>query len=136
MTKNTKAWLLGLLILVLFIVLGELSLVFGEYVFYRLGFDRNSLLLALWVMPVVASFVAAYYSESYKFLWGMSYILVLPILGSIAHYINAELGSVVDFTGYSGAVEIFKIYLAVGSVIVTVGTFLGVYFSRNRQIEM
>ncbi|MCU7850531.1 MAG: hypothetical protein KZQ89_21675 [Candidatus Thiodiazotropha sp. (ex Lucinoma kastoroae)] len=126
-----KPWMLGLLILLMFVVLGELSVVFGDYVFHRLSIDRSTLLWILWLMPLVAAYVAARYSMTHKLLAGLSYLILLPLIGAVAHYINGEFGGTVDFTGLQGAVTTFKIYLGVGSIVVLVGTFLGIALSKN-----
>ena len=129
--KSSNAWCLGLSILIFFIVFSEMTVVFNEYIFHRLGINRNFLLTTLWFLPLVASFVAAYYSEKHKLIYGLSYIILLPLLGALIHYINGELGGVIDFRGVPAAVMTFKIYLVLGSVIITVGTILGIAFSNN-----
>jgi len=132
MSSNLKPWSLGLLILIMFSVLGELSLVFSEYVFHRLGINRDEFMMALWVLPFIASFIATYYSTSLKLVVGLSYLILFPLIGSIGHYLNGELGGVVDFTGISGAMTTFKVYLSIGSIVILIGAFLGVALSKGR----
>ena len=128
----TNAWSLGLSILIFFIISSELTVVFHDYIFYRLGINRNILLTLLWSLPFFSAFIASYYSKKYKLFYGLSYILLLPLFGAFVHYINGELGGVIDFRGLSGAIVLFKIYLMVGSIIITIGTILGVAFSRQK----
>jgi len=126
-----KAWELGVLLVLAFAVLGELIVAFDDYVFYRLGMDRNLLLLVLWSAPLLASCIASYYSERLKLLAGLSFHVVFPVMKTVAHYVNGELGGAVDFVGPSGALIAFKVYLGVGSILVIVGTAIGLAFSRR-----
>ena len=128
-----KAWTLGIFILVMSSALGELSLVFDDYVFHRIGIARNAFIWSSWLLPLVAAFLAARYSQAHKLLAGLSYLILLPLIGSIAHYINGELGGAVDFTGLPGAVATFKIYFGIGSIVVPISTFLGIALSRKKS---
>lgn len=129
----TKAWSLGLLIILLFLTIGELSAAFNEYVFHRLGINRSIFLFILWMFPLLAAFITSYFSSKYKVILGLSYILIVPILGALAHYINGELGGTVDFTGVSGAIMTFKIYFVINSILVVIGTGLGVLSSKENE---
>lgn len=130
---SKKAWAFGFLLILLFVLLSELTIVFNDYVFHRMGIDRNLTLAALWLVPMLAAYLASYYSRSFKLLVGLTYALILPIFGALAHYIHGELGGVVDFRGFSGAVVVFKIYFAVGSIIVLIGTGLGMLLSKSGE---
>lgn len=129
---SNKAWAFGVLIILLFVVIGELLIVFNDYFFYRLGINRDLLFTILWVLPFIASFVAAYYSEKYKLIAGLSYLVLFPLIGAIAHYINGELGGTVDFVGIRGALTVFKIYLMIGSILIIFGTGLGLALSKRK----
>ena len=59
-------------------------------------------------------------------------MIVFPLVGAVAHYINGELGGVVDFAGLPGAIGIFKLYFLVGSIIVIIGTASGMLLSKRK----
>ena len=126
-----RPWALGVVLVAAFAVFGELLLVFDDYVFHRLGLNRNALLLALWALPFIAAYVAARYSETHKLLAGLSFLILFPVIGTAAHYLNGALGGTVDFAGLSGAAVTFRLYLALGSVLVITGTLLGLLFSKQ-----
>jgi hypothetical protein len=120
-----KAWGIGVALVVAFAILGELAIGFGDYVFHRLGANRNIVLGALWILPLAASFVATRYSAQRKLLAGLSFLLIVPLIGTIAHLLAGALGASVDFDGVRGAPTVFAIYLVVGGLTVTAGTILG-----------
>ena len=120
-----RAWAVGVALVVAFAILGELAIVFGDYVFHRLGANRNIVLGALWILPLAASFIATRYSGKWKLLAGLSFLLVVPLLGVVAHLLSGALGANVDFDGLAGGRIVFAIYLVVGSLAVTTGTILG-----------
>lgn len=127
----SKPWNLGILLILAFAILGELIVLLDDYTFYRVGVSRNALLLFLWILPIFASYVASRYSEKYKLLMGLSYVLLFPLIGAVVHYISGELGGTVDFVGLPGAMAIFKLYLGVGSILVILGTALGLVLSKQ-----
>jgi hypothetical protein len=131
MREFGKPWAVGMLLILTFAVLGELFTVFNDYVFHRLGLNRNAVMTVLWVLPFFAAYFASRYSETHKVLTGLSFMLLFPLVGSVAHYINGELGGPVDFVGLSGAALIFKLYFAVGSILVIAGTLLGLLLSKR-----
>jgi hypothetical protein len=126
-----RPWQIGFILVLATAVVGELLLVPGDYVFHRLGVSRDALLLSLWVLPVLASFVATYYSKKHKLLSGLSFLVLVPLILSAAHYLNGELGGVVDFTGLSGAVVTLKVYFAIGSLLMIPGIALGLLLPKR-----
>jgi hypothetical protein len=130
-TIFNRAWVLGFLVIVFFVVVGELTTFFHEYFYYRMGFDRDLVLTILWFFPFAASFMTSYLAVSYKFSLGMSHALTLPFMGSIAHYINGKLGGVIDFSGMLGAIVVFKVYFVGGVVSAIAGVALGILLSRK-----
>jgi hypothetical protein len=126
-----KPWSLGFLLILTHFVLGVLIGGIDDYVFSRIGINRDALLLTLWILPILASYVASRYSKKYKLLMGLSYIILFPLIGAIVTYVNGELGVVrTEFVGVPGAMVMFKLYLAVGSILVILGTALGLVFSK------
>lgn len=77
-----KAWQLGFSLIVLFIVLSELAGALHDYQLARIGINRDVLLTSLWGLPLVAAFLASYCSKRPKFWLGLSFALVLPLLGA------------------------------------------------------
>jgi hypothetical protein len=130
--SSKSAWTVGFLIITLFVILGELTVTVDNYVYFRLGLTRNFILLALWTLPCLASFIVAYYSD-HKLWFSISLIPVLSLLGPTAHYINGLLGGVVDFTGMAGAFVVFKLYFSIGSILIAVGALLGTLMSRPNE---
>ena len=126
-----KAWTLGVLLILAFAIVGELLVAFDDYVFHRLGVDRNLTLSILWVLPLVAAYVATRYSRQHKLLAGLSYLVILTFVGAAAHFASGLLGATVDFKGLSGARMVFGIDLAIGSLLIVTGTFVGVLLSRH-----
>lgn len=131
--RFSRAWLQGLLVIVMFVLIGELAVAFNDYVFYRLGINRTVFMFALWLLPVASAFIATYFSKRSRLLAGLSYAIVLPLLGSSAHLLSWRLGVPVDFAGFGGAVVTFKIYLALGTLTSVVGTALGLAFPRKQN---
>lgn len=127
----SKAWKIGLLILILNVILSELSINFDNYVYHRLGINRNYLIFFFWLFPFIASYISSYYSIRYKLLLSLSYIIIFPALASFGHYINGQLGGAVDFVGPSGIIVFFKIHFVISSIIIVVGTLLGLAFSKS-----
>lgn len=128
-----KPWSLGVLLILAFAVLGELIVLLDDYVLHRVGINRNVLLLILWILPILASYVASRYSERHKLLMGLSYVILFPLIGALVHYISGELGGTVDFVGLTGAIAIFKLYLGVGSILVILGAALGMVLSKKNS---
>lgn len=126
-----RAWAIGLLLVLMFVLLTEILMIFDDYVFVRLGMTLDRILLVLWTLPLAASYVAARYSAKRKLLAGLSLTMLFPAFGAIAHYLNGALGGTVDFVGLSGALVTFKVYLAIGGVLMVTGTLLGLLFSKS-----
>jgi len=129
---SKNAWSLGFIVILLFIILSELSFFFGEYLFHRLGISRNLVLILLWGLPLLAAFLTSYYAREHKLILGLSFLLIVPLLGTAAHYSNWKIGAAVDFGGVSGAIAILKIYFVINSLLVLIGTGLGLLLSKTK----
>lgn len=130
--KEKRACAMGSAIILLFVVLGQTFVMFDEYVFYRIGVNRNMLMAALWVLPFLAAFMTSFYLRYFSFWLISMYIIALPLLAAIVHYLYGELGGMVDFSGIPGAVVIFKIFFFVGSVVLLAGAGVGGFASQVR----
>ena len=114
-----------------FSVFGELIVLLDDYVFVRVGVSRNSLLLALWLLPLLAPCVTSYFSNKHKLLLSLSYMIFFPLIVASVHYISVEVGGAVDFVGFAGAVAVFKLYFALGSGPIILGAVLGLMLSKR-----
>ncbi len=61
-TILNRGWAIGFLLILIFILVGELTVIFNDYVFHRLSINRTIFILVLWILPFAASFLASYYS--------------------------------------------------------------------------
>lgn len=133
MVRPGNPWTVGLLLILAFAVAGALLVVFNDYVFHRLGVNRNFVMTALLAAPFAAAFIAARYSKQYKVAAGLSYLLLYPSIGAAAHWVSGALGATVDFAGGTGAMTVFRLQLAIGSLPVVAGTVLGLLFSGRER---
>lgn len=139
MRNPHKSWIFSILLILLFIILGETVTIFNDYFYYRLRINRNIFLVVLWVLPFLSSFIISYYSEGFKSLLSLSYIFFIPLMGSVVHYILGQSGNKVDFTGFSGAITLFKVYFFLCAFLVTFGVISGILLknrpSQHRRIN-
>lgn len=127
-----KAWWIGFALIVLFVFLGELALAFREYVFDRLGLSRNIVFIVLWVLPVVASFIAVFFTDRNRVAIGFSFVPVLGFLGPLGHFIAGGLGVPIDFAGAPGLKVTVPIYLGIS--LLTSGLGTGAAFIAKRPV--
>ncbi|WP_419176765.1 hypothetical protein [Desulfosediminicola sp.] len=128
-----QAWWIGFLIIVIFVFLSEGVIVFKDYVFSRLGLDRNLVLVLLWLLPVLAGFTAVFLSKKIDIAIGLSYIPIITVLGPFVHFLSGELGATIDFSGLAGLKVTFPIYLVLGSIVIGIGSLAGVTARRIRK---
>lgn len=122
---DLRAWFVGCVLTVVFVLASELTVVFREYVYDRLGLSRNLILSMLWLLPVIASFWATFFSERHGVLKSLSLIIVLGLLGPLAHLLAGYLGATIDFAGMSGLKVTVQVYLVLSSLTVGFGTVAG-----------
>lgn len=128
--NDVKAWWLGFALIVTFVLMGELTIIFREYVYYRLGLSRNLILTMLWLFPVIASFLVVYFSKKKRVLKGLSFIFVLSVLGPLAHFLSGQLGATIDLAGLPGLRVTFQIYLVLSLLTIGFGVVVGMLFKR------
>lgn len=131
--NDAKAWWMGFALIVVFVFIGELTLAFKEYVFYRLGLNRDLILSAFWLLPVVASFLVVYLSKKGRTFKGLSLIPVLSVLGPLAHFLAGHLGATIDLAGLPGIKVTFPIYLVLSVITIGLGTILGALIKQRRD---
>ena len=124
-----KPWTIGFMILLLYVFIGELLTWFDDYVFDRIGVNKNILTCLLWGLPLLASYVASYYSEKRKLFNALSYLVLFPLMLVVVHFVSGELGWRVDFTGMRGAIILFKLYFVIGGVLIVTGALFGLLLS-------
>lgn len=132
-TSKFQPMAISILILSLFIILGEASVVFHDYVFHRIGIDRNVLLSFLWLAPLFAAYFLVILSKKFAFWQLMLNVIFIAIVGSGAHYLIGLLGFSVDFSGWAGLKVVFKIYFVLGGIITFVGALLALVHLKLRQ---
>lgn len=125
-----KAWSMGFSLILLFIVLGEIVVAFNDYFFHRLNINRDLLLGVLWSLPFLAAFTTSFYLRKFNLWLIATYIVALPLLAALAHYLHGYAGGVVDFSGAPGAFAVFKIYFFIGSVLLLSGSGVGILASQ------
>lgn len=116
--------LIAIFILSAFVFIGEASVVFHEYVFHRLGMNRNFVLSILWFAPLIAAYLLVLLAKRYVFWQLIFCILFIAIVGSGSHYLMGLLGFTIDFEGWSGLKVVFKIYLLLGGGITLLGSLI------------
>jgi hypothetical protein len=109
-----KAWLSGTAVLVL--VYGGWALLLQLELFSR------ALALALWVAPLVAGFVAAALTPSYRLLIGTSMALPAAFLALLLNVGMQTGGAAVDFPGPRGGVVLFTLVLLASAVAAVIGS--------------
>lgn len=131
--SRVKAWLFGFLMIVIFVMVGEFVIIFKDYIFVRLGADRNFVLTILWLLPVFASFVAVFFPKRNGLIAGLSYIPILSVFGPIVHYICGQFGAKIDFGGLSGLRITFQIYLVLSVITIGIGCIAGISLKGRKR---
>jgi hypothetical protein len=129
---DAKTWWIGVSLIVTFILMGELAMLFREYLYSRLGLSRDLILSVLWLLPIIASFIVVYHSNKKKVLKGFSLIIVLSVLGPLVHFLSGQLGVTIDFSGFPGMKVTFQVYFILGVLTIGFGVVVGVLFNKRR----
>lgn len=136
MNKECRtSWAIGFIIIVLFVLLGELSNALPGYFYKRLGANIDLIQSALWSMPFAAGFIAAYGGQKSRIMAALSYIIILPFAGTCGHLLNSALGTPLDFPGFNGAIWILLFYVFFGGTVVGAGILTALAVSTNREEE-
>ena len=130
-SKLASAWGIGVALVFLSLILGELAVIFNDYVFARLGVSRNIYFLFLWLILAAASAVTAYRAPAWKLALGVSLGVVTPTLAAAIHYVGSSFSGL-DMAGIEGAIVVFSLYFLIGGVAALSGAFVGCYFSVRR----
>ncbi|WP_213231759.1 hypothetical protein [Caballeronia sp. NK8] len=127
-----KFWLMGLIMIFVFLSISNLLMEIGDYQFARIKLNVDLALLVLWVVPAFSSFLASRHSMSWIGLPGLSYLILIPILAVAIEKVKGISGMQVDFPGTRGAWIVFQIYFLCSLVPVLIGFAAGIIF-RDRS---
>lgn len=119
------AWLYGLLIIFMALVLGQSVLFFGDYIYMLSSYGRNFILMVCWGALLFSGFFASYFSKKHGVILGLLYVIIAPILGAFIHFLYGQLGGVVDFGGLQGAFVLFNISFVLSAWLIGAGIILG-----------
>jgi len=126
-----QTWAVGAVIIIASSFLNEVVLYFHDYIYTRLGINRNTILLLLWTIPIFVSFYISYTVKKYNVLLGISYVPIVIISLSLFHFINGYIGGKIDFVGFAGLKALFPILLLASSIACGIGTFLGIILKKE-----
>lgn len=129
--NDVKAWWAGFALIVTFVLMSELIIIFRDYVYNRLGLSRDLILIMLWLLPTIASFLVVYLSRNRRVLKGLSLILVLNLLGPLVHFLSGQLGATIDLAGLPGLKITFQIYLVLSTLTIGFGAVMGMFFKKK-----
>jgi hypothetical protein len=90
----------------------------------------QTLVLLLWVSPVVAAFVSAYLAPRKKILLGTSMAIPATVLVDVLNSVYQSLGHAVDFPGLRGGLILVTLMLGWNAVLSALGGIAG-YFLAN-----
>ena len=131
MKKNIIS--ISVVIIIIYVILGKITALFGDYIFTRVGMNRNVMLMVLWILPFMASFLITRYSIKYKVIYGLSLAILTTIISVVVNYLIGLSGYGIDFSGFNGAVELFKILFIVNIFIALIGTLSGLIFPLDPE---
>jgi len=130
--RHNRSWLRGFLVIVLFVLLSEATVVFDDYFFGVLGLNPDLTLTLLWVLPAFASFLTTTLGTARKMIIGLSYIPILTVLGPVTHFLAGSFGTSVDYGGLEGLRVTVPIYFVLSAVTIGIGVLAGVVVARAK----
>ena len=119
-----RAWLVG--VAVLFVANG------GWLISLQTHRFSETLVLLLWISPLIAAFVSAYLSPRKKVLLGTSLAIPSAALVAVLNFIYELFGNAVDFPGVRGGAILFIVTLGYSVLLCALGGVAGYYLTRNR----
>lgn len=118
------------------LLIGLLSVVVPNLVWFvalQLAVYSEILLVTFWSAPFLGSFTSAFLSPRYKWLVGLAMLLPAIVIPLTINAVYQAVGVLVDFPGVKGAL-ILAWNIGLSSLVLgTLGTILGVTFSRERK---
>ena len=125
-----ERWVAGVVIIIVFSISIEAILYFHDYIYIRLGINRNVIMLLLWTVPILVSLCIACTAEKYNIVLGLSYIPVVVVSLLLFHFVNGSIGGKIDFVGVAGVKALFPILFFASSIACGIGTFLGAILKK------
>ena len=118
-----RAWSAGVGIL----VMGYMA----WFAFLQLENFSESLVLLLWLSPLISAFVSSYLGPSKKILLGTSMAVPAAILAVMLNSFDQFLGNAVDFPGIQGGLILFATTLIYAGILSVIGSVLGYFITRK-----
>ena len=112
-------------------MLGTALAFFPTYVYTRIGVNRNAVLIFLWSMPAAASFIVAMKAKAAPLLQGLSFVIVVTILGPLSHLFADYFGATVDLGGLEGLRATVPIFFVMSVITVGAGAVAGMLFRKD-----
>lgn len=113
------------MLIIFFLIMGNLAAIFNGYQFNRFGLNRDFVLILVWILPALASFLAVFKSKGGNILLGLSFIPIISFSGPTVHFILGELGIIIDLIGLEGVKVVFQMYLMLSLLTIGIGSTLG-----------
>ena len=124
-SRTYRIWFLGAGIIALVYALWFIALQVELY--------SEALVFLLWLSPLVAAFVTAYFAPGRKVLMGMSMVLPTTILAVVLNFVYQWLGIAVDFSGLQGGVILFTTTLVYSGILCGIGSTVGLVLAKRLQ---
>lgn len=127
--SDYKASVTGLILLFIFICLSMLANNVGGWVYSRLKISVDVIIMLLWIIPVIAAFLAVFTSPGRGSVACLFYIMIItvafPVINAISGYFIKT-----DFSGLSGMTVTLKIFFFLSACTISIGGVLG-YLARK-----
>ncbi len=123
-----RAWSVGAGIITLVYAAWFISLQASQY--------SEALAFLLWLSPLVAALVSAYFAPRRKVLLGMSMVLPTTILAVALNAIYQWLGNAVDFPGIRGGLILFTTTLVYSGILCGLGSMAGLVLAKKFRDEV
>jgi hypothetical protein len=101
------------------------------FTFLQVSEFSESMMLVLWLSPLIAAFVSSYIGPSKKVLLGSSMAVPAAILAVVLNLVYQFLDRAVDLPGLQGGLIIFFITLIYAGILSVIGGFMGYFLSRK-----
>jgi hypothetical protein len=118
-----RAWFAGAGVVILVYAAWFIALQASHY--------SEPLAFLLWLAPLAAAFVSAYFAPRKKVLLGMSMILPTAIMAVAVNFVFQSLGSAVDFPGAGGGLILFTTTLLYSGILCTLGSVAGIVLAKK-----
>lgn len=123
-----RAWSVGAGIITLVYAAWFIALQASQY--------SEALVFLLWLSPLVAALVSAYFAPRRKVLLGMSMVLPTTILAVALNAIYQWLGNAVDFPGIRGGLILFTTTLVYSGILCGLGSMAGLVLAKKFRDEV